>query len=335
MTSSRVPSGPAMRWQRLGLVWAPQNHGLAWGSGALQPTPLLLDGKRIRVWCGMRDEDGQSRIGWVDVAADDPTRVLGQCIRPALDIGEGGCFDECGAVPCAILPVSGRLRLYYAGYSRPHHARFTVFSGVAESDDEGQNFRRLKRVPALERSDVEPLFRVIHSIVPLDDGYRAWYGAGDHFASGQQKTLPVYDIRTLESADGLRFPDFGSTVIRTDGSEHRVGRPWVMRWPSGGWRMFYGYGSEEHPYCLGMAVSRNGIEWRRCDDQLGMPLSASGWDSQMMAYPAVVKTRTGCWLFYNGNNYGAQGFGVARLLDETDVPLDPWLDTDDASRQGV
>ena len=39
----------------------------------------------------------------------------------------------------------------------------------------------------------------------------------------------------------------------------------------------------------------------------------SGWDSQMQAYPAVVTAGGRTYLFYNGNDYGREGFGYAEL----------------------
>ncbi len=81
--------------------------------------------------------------------------------------------------------------------------------------------------------------------------------------------------------------------------------------------MFYGYGSEAAPYKLGFAESRDGYSWIRNDGDIGLNLSKSGWDSEMMAYPAVIETRSGTYLFYNGNSYGRAGFGAALL--ETDI----------------
>jgi hypothetical protein len=35
----------------------------------------------------------------------------------------------------------------------------------------------------------------------------------------------------------------------------------------------------------------------------------------MLAYPCVVETPAGVLMFYNGNGFGASGFGWARLAD--------------------
>ena len=42
---------------------------------------------------------------------------------------------------------------------------------------------------------------------------------------------------------------------------------------------------------------------------------AGAWDSQMVGLAALLETAYGTYLFYNGNGYGATGFGVAVAED--------------------
>lgn len=321
MRSGEDDAAP-MRWDRLGLVWtAPEGSGR---TGALQPTPLLL-GDRIRVFSGCRDGDGASSVWWVDLDPDDPTRVLGEARTAALTAGPAGAFDAAGVVPCAVAVVDGTVRLYYAGYQPPAGPgeRFRVFSGVAAAPEgEPDRFTRLREAPLLRTSPGERLFRVVHSLLRRDDGtWRCWYGAGHEFRPGRTKLLPVYDIRQMDSADGLEFPDRGDVAVPLGSpEEHRVGRPYVVR-QDPGWRMYFGAGTEDTTYRLTFADSRDGATWRRHDGRLGLDVSPAGWDSEMVAYPAVVTTRGGTFLLYNGNGYGHDGFGVAAL--RRPLPLSP------------
>ena len=302
-----------MEWEKLGLVWtAPEGTGR---TGALQPTPLLL-GDRIRVFTGCRDADGASSVWWVDLDLEDPTRVVGEATTAALVAGPAGCFDAAGVVPCAVAVADGRVRLYYAGYQPPGGPgeRFRVFTGVAVAPlDAPDSFTRLRATPLLRTSDGERLFRVVHSIMPTPEGWRCWYGAGHEFRQGRTKLLPVYDIRQMDSPDGLEFPDAGDVAVPLGSpDEHRVGRPYVVR-HDGGYRMFFGAGTEETTYRLTFADSADGHTWRRHDGRLGLDVSPAGWDSQMVAYPAVVTTSAATVLLYNGNGYGRDGFGAAVL----------------------
>jgi hypothetical protein len=64
-------------------------------SYALQPTPFPTK-EGIKVYCGFRDIDGVSRIGYVLLDKDDPCKILRYSKRSVLDIGEDGHFDDNG-----------------------------------------------------------------------------------------------------------------------------------------------------------------------------------------------------------------------------------------------
>jgi hypothetical protein len=96
--------------------------------------------------------------------------------------------------------------------------------------------------------------------------------------------------------------------------EFGIGRPFVCP-SSDGYRMWYSVRSRSRGYRIGFATSVNGASWKRRDDEAGIDVSPSGWDSEMVCFGAVQPTRHGTYLFYNGNNYGATGFGVA-ILDK-------------------
>jgi hypothetical protein len=304
-----------LAWEKFGLVWGPSGPSFVGCTSALQPTPILIGDDVIRVFCGVRDKDGVSRIFFVDLSVKNPKIILRISDGPVLDIGQPGCFDENGVVPCALIRVGSKLRMYFAGYMLPSKVRFIAFSGMAESDNNGESFRRTSLVPVIERSNEEPLFRAIHSIMYDEGKFKVWYGAGDRFLPGKDKSLPSYNIRYLESVDGVNFPVRGGIAVDVLGSEYRVGRPSVQKISDSLYLMFYGYGSEEHSYKLGLAKSKDGLKWDRIDSEIGLNLSDEGWDSQMMAYPSVIETKSGTYLFYNGNEYGRSGFGVARLTN--------------------
>ena len=302
-----------MRWERKGLIYSPPFDGSWKDNSALQPTALVMS-DRIRLFLGFRAADGVSRIGFVDVEIDDPSNIIEVSESPVLDVGQNGTVDDNGVVPTAIIEHDDKLMLFYAGYQLPAKVRFVAFGGLAISENNGESFERYSKVPVFDRTDDGTLFRVPHSVM-LDEGrFKFWYGGGTEYTSGASKTLPVYNIWYLESDSLNSVPRNGSEVLRIKDNEHRVGRPCVIK-EGKIFRMFYGFGSDEKPYQLGYAESKDGKEWSRKDASLALPLSDEGWDSEMMAYPCVVRTETKTYLFYNGNQYGRYGFGYAELLE--------------------
>lgn len=302
-----------MNWQKQGLIFEPDLSAPWIEHSALQPTPIIL-GDTIRVYAGFRDQMGVSRVGYVDLDGCNPSNVVAVSEEPVLDIGKPGSFDDNGVVPAAVAKRGDKLYLYYAGYQRERKVRFSVFGGLAISRDGGTSFERYQEVPVLERCDDSLLFRVIHSIMYEDGVWKTWYCGGSKFIQGEDKTLPVYNIRYQESENGLDFDDKGEIVFETEEDEFRHGRPYVFK--DGKYKMLYATATKTHGYRLGYAESENGREWTRKDEEVGIDVSDNGWDSEMMSYPSVVHYDGQTYLFYNGNNMGKSGFGYAILEGE-------------------
>jgi hypothetical protein len=306
-----------MRWEKRGLVWGPNGFAPWAVHSALQPTPYVFDGGPIRVYAGMRDADGRGSIGFVDLDPENPSRVLRVSERPALSSATAASFAPDGVIPLTVVREGDELRLYYAGFRRRRDVRFEAFCGLAIGDGDGESFHAHSDEPLLAPTEEGRLFRAIHSIRREGGRWRAWYCAGSHFRQGATKTLPVYDIRYIESPDGIHFPDEGTVCIPVSDDEYRMGRPWVVR-SRVGYEMYFGASSEEMHYRLAYATSHDGVVWERDDDALGLAPSPDGWDSTMTAYPAVVSAAGRSYLFYNGNAYGRDGFGYAVRTDAGD-----------------
>lgn len=303
-----------MRWKKKGLIYTPPFDGSWRDNSALQPTAIVMP-DLIRVFLGFRDNQGVSRIGFADLDIDNPSNIIKVSEKPVLDVGPPGMFDDNGLVPTAIIKRDNKLMLYYAGYQLPEKVRFIVFGGLAISEDNGETFEKFSNVPVFDRTNEEPLFRVPHSVMQDEDRFKFWYGGGSSYIVGASKTLPVYNIRYLESDSLTSVPKAGLEVLDIRENEHRLGRPNVIK-SKNTFQMFYGFGSDEKPYQLGYAESKDGKSWDRKDSSLGLSLSKQGWDSEMMAYPCVVRARSKTFLFYNGNQYGHGGFGYAELQEE-------------------
>ncbi len=301
-----------MSWQKLGLVYA-ANGAHDWAvSHAYVPTPIVLDEDRIRIYASFRDSNQIGRVGFVDVDSADPRRTLRISDRPALDIGEPGTFDDNGVTPCSIVEVSGKIYLYYFGWQLGVKVRYYLFSGLAVSEDRGETFRRRWQTPVLDRSDSELFVRSAPCVIRDEQIWRMWYIAGSSWINVSGKDVPTYQIYYLESADGLHWGSAGQLAVPLtgDGDEFGFGRPYVIK-DADLYKMYYSVRTRSKGYRLGYAESSDGLHWTRNDDQVGIDVSSSGWDSEMICCAAVQPTKHGTYMFYNGNNYGETGFGVA------------------------
>jgi predicted GH43/DUF377 family glycosyl hydrolase len=275
------------------------------------PTPVQLDARTLRVYFAALDTDRFGRVGYVDLDADDPVHVRNVSPEPVLDLGPPGSFDDSGVNPSCVVDAGGRRRLYYIGWQRCERVPYMLFAGVAETDD-ASAFRRLTRRPILDRTDAEPFTRSATTILYEDGRYRAWYVSALDWTRVGDTPYPRYVVRHAESADGLSWTDDGPVCIPLEGDEFGIGRPWVVR-DGSLYRMWYSIRSRSAPYRIGYAESADGLAWVRKDDAAGIARSESGWDGEMVCYPAVIDVNGRRLMFYNGNRHGATGFGCAVL----------------------
>lgn len=299
-------------WTKKGLVFETARHGVGdWMlHSALTPTPWRIDADTIRVYAGFRDADGVSRIGFVDVRADDPTSIVRVSAEPALDIGRGGCFDDSGVILGDVVDAPGGLHLFYVGFQRVARAKFLAFTGLAVSTDGGGHFERVQETPVLDRAPGRSTIAAVHSAIRENGRWRLWYAVGDDWESIGGQPYPRYHIRCAETDDLAAIPRDDHVCLLPRGSEYRIGRPRVYRF-GGRYVMYFTRGNRSREYFPGVAYSDDGIRWERHDEALGMALSPDGWDSLVICYPALIRQRDKLLMFYNGNDMGLDGFGLA------------------------
>ena len=302
-----------MKWIKKGLIYC-ADHASDWAlSHAAVPTPYALDDDTIRVYCAFRAERNVSRIGYVDVSSSDPQKVTGISERPVLDIGLPGTFDDNGVIPLSVLRHDKKIYLYYGGFQLGVQVPYLHFGGLAISTDNGNSFIRYQQTPVLDRRDKEFFLRVGHQAMHEDGIWKLWYLAGSEWIKKEGKELPRYTVKYMESADGICWRGDGELCLQPENDEHGFGRVCVVK-EKELYRMYYSIRSFSRPYRLGYAESTDGKRWVRKDDEMGLDVSAEGWDSDAVCYSAVIRHKERTYLFYNGTNYGETGFGYAELI---------------------
>lgn len=306
-----------MNWQKKGLIYAPKGD-LWWAqSYAMLPTAEVLSEKIIRVYFASLEENLFGRTGYVDLDAENPSRILDKSTEPILELGELGTFDDSGINPSCMLNVGGKKFLYYIGWQRCERVPYMLFAGLATSDDNGESYIRNSRVPLLDRTDDEPFSRTAPFVLSENGIFKMWYWSCLNWTNENGWIHYNNVIRYLESSDGISWKGAGKICIAPESADdYSIGRPWVIK-DSDNYKMWYSIrnSSAETPYRIGYAESENGTDWTRKDDEAGITTSASGWDSEMVCYPCVVDAAGKRYMFYNGNRHGSTGFGYAVLED--------------------
>jgi hypothetical protein len=314
------------KWQKLGKVFDPtQVADRPWLREFAQAPATLIFDDHVRVYFSCRpeaDAAGQyvSYSAFVDLDRRDLTRVVRIADQPVLSLGARGMFDEFGTYPISVIRDGTRVLAYYGGWTRCESVPFTVAIGLAESTDGGTSFTRLGSGPLLASNATDPYVVSGPKIRRFGDLWYLWYVAVTRWFVADGRTEAVYKIRMATSTDGLNWQRTGRDLIadRLDVDECQAS-PDVF-FHDGLFHMFFCYKyaadfrNNSRGYRIGYASSPDLQSWSRADDQAGIDLSDTGWDSQSMAYPHVFELDGEMFMLYLGDQVGRYGFGLAKRL---------------------
>ncbi len=308
-----------MNWIKKGLIYSP-NGELWWNKKySILPTPIYLENQNvIRVYFAVTCENKFGRITFIDLDPENPNVIKNNPNIISLDLGKDGAFDDCGVNPSCIIKNNDEWIMYYAGYQRHFKTPYSILSGLAKSSD-GINFNRVKNTPILERTNEELSLRSAPTVIVENNLYKMIYVA-DHgwkeinTTLFRGKKMPLYSLKYSESTDGINWENSTKSVLTPRGEEFGFGRPYLLK-DNNIYKLFYSIRSINKTYRLGYAESIDCINWNRKDLDMNIDISESGWDSEMLCYPAVLKVKGKTFIFYNGNNNGESGFGYAELVN--------------------
>jgi hypothetical protein len=292
-------------WLKQGLVLSAPPP-VAWGvSHTALPVVRAVSGG-AELYFSSRDSQGRSHIGRASLAADLSGRPLVEA-EPLLEPGPLGSFDDAGVTTACVVEHHEAVYLYYSGWTRGVTVPFYFYVGCARSTDGGRSFSRVSPAPVMERNEIDPYLTASPWILVEDGLWRMWYVSGTGWELNDGRPRHRYHVKYAESTDGMVWNRSGHVCIDYAGKEEYA-RPCVVR-DADRYRMWYC--TRGDAYRLGYAESDDGLSWERRDSEAGLQPSAEGWDSEMIAYPAIYDRDGRRHLLYNGNGYGATGVGLA------------------------
>lgn len=312
-----------MLFRKMGKIFDPIEYSGGELAFAQMPTPLVL-GDVIRVFVGTRtgpDERGNyvSHIGFVDVDRNDPLRLRRVRLAPCLAPGEAGTFDEFGVIPFDVKCNGDELTMHFAGYQRLGRTPYRVEIGRAQSDDWGETFRRFSKGATIHVGRKDPFLVTGPCIISEDSGWRVFYSSGTGWIDVNGRFESVYGLASAVSEDLVNWKKDEEFLIEARLNEECQARPWVV-WRNGVYHLWFSYRPARdfrdgrNGYRVGYAWSEDLVSWYRDDAFAGIQTSQEGWDSEMVEYTATVEVDGKVYLFYNGNEFGRHGFGVAQLM---------------------
>lgn len=300
----------AMKWKKLGRIFCPTGEVEWMRSHAAVPIAEHIADDLFRMYFTSRDSSNRSYTGFVIVDINKPNEILEMSASPVLSPGGLGEFDDSGAMATWLTFHQGKKFLYYIGWNLGVTVPFRNSIGLSIST-QGDVFSRYSSGPIVDRTMREPHFCASCCVLPGEDFWRMWYLSCTGWQMREGKPEHRYHIKYAESHDGINWQREGVVAIDfANDQEYAISRPSVIH-DNDRWRMWYSFRGQF--YRIGYAESEDGRQWKRLDSQVGIDVSTSGWDSEMIEYPFVFDHKGQRYMLYNGNGYGKTGFGLAVL----------------------
>jgi hypothetical protein len=299
-----------MQWQKLGRIFDPTDFcGNSSIAHSMLPTPLHVSKDVYRIFYSGRDKLNRSYVSYFEYDIVKRLAIF-HAKEPVLEHGQLGTFDDNGVTPtCALRINVNKILLYYVGWKPRSTTRFGLIAGLAQSEDGGRSFKRVSKGPILNPNNKEPIsILTAPFVMKANDGWKMWYVSGVRW---ENPDLPIYNIKYATSSNGIEWDQTGIVCIENRPGETALARPSVYK-DENGYRMWYGY-KMNATYRIGYAESKDGISWIRKDDEVGITVSPTGWDSEMIEYGYIFPHHNDLYMLYNGNDYGKSGIGLAIL----------------------
>jgi len=307
-----------MRLKRKSFVFKPSGE-LEWSQTHAQvPFAYCLDDSTLRVFYSTRDKHSRSSVGVLDVDKQNPSKIKKVYDQPALSFGSQGSYDDSGTMPSWIVERGNELWLYYTAWNRSESASYRLSIGLAVSTDRGLTFQRKFAGPILDRSIHDPIWVGQPCVLNEDGQWKMWYLSCERIAVINDIPEPYYNVKYATSEDGINWSRENQICIDFDPKTDAIGRPCVWK-HNDVYHMLHSNrlatdyrSNKESAYRIEHSVSKDGLNWK--NEKRPLSKSETGWDSLMNEYCSIYPVSNEVYhILYNGNGFGASGFGYAEL----------------------
>lgn len=281
------------------------------------PTTILLS-DTIRIFFSSRDTKGESSIYFIDVAHDNPQKVLSQSRKAVISKGDVGFFDENGTMPSCVLEEHETYYLFYSGWSKRASSPYANFTGLAKSKD-AKNFDKAALGPVLSQIINDPLSATSPCVIRHRNRYLMFYCSGVKWINVNGKLEHTYDIKLAVSADLINWAQSVKTIVPQKDDFDAITRPWIFNIAESSF-IFYCRRSSKN-FREGEGAYKIYYRHINLDSFKTGEETAVSFDfdyhsesfSKMQCYPCIQTVGSRHFLFFNGNSFGKNSLGFSEI----------------------
>ena len=307
-----------MKWKKIGRIFNIKGISNNINSHCMTVSALNIVDDIYRVFFNSRTIDGKSKPYYVEFDITNPFEIIKFHDKPIIELGEIGSFDENGVVLTSCIKKDDNLWFYYSGFPRTANQIFQAQTGLSISFDGGKTSKKPYQGPIFALSKHEPYWVAGPRVYRINDRFLMYYTSCIGWEYNNEELTHKYFIKIAESINGIDWKYIGKAIGFKNDYEYAIAIPSIIIENNKSYKMWYTYRAQKDvsTYRIGYADSDDAINWIRKDEEAGIDVSESGWDSEMICFPFVFDHKGKRYMLYNGNGYGRTGFGLAVLEED-------------------
>jgi hypothetical protein len=297
-----------MKWESQGLIFSKKNFPKWNITHAWVPTPIMIKKSICRVYYAGRNKNNMSQIGAFDIDLNNPKKIRKVFKKPLLELGKRGHFDDCAVIPSHIFKVKNIFYMFYAGWTQAKTVPYITSIGLAVTKNLNVKFKRYSDAPVLGRTKNDPIFTSSCFVQKNKKMYKMFYTSNLSWGVKNNNIQPKYTIKEASSNNLVNWK-YKSVTLKHKRGEIAITRPWIYN-DNSIEKMLYSYRSNF--YKIGLAEKIND-KWKRKDSKIKILKKQKPFDKKSQEYCSVINYKNKKYMFYNGDNYGEDGVGLAIL----------------------
>lgn len=302
-----------MKWNKLGRIYEFQTISTILNSHASNPLAVPLEGDTFRIFYSCRDVKNRSSVTYIDYDLKKQ-KLLYVHKDPSFSFGSSASFYSDGVSIGNLYSVNETEYILFMGWQNSNGDHWRGDIGRLRLDDTA--LLELDPKNVFIGSDEEDKVSLSYPWVIFHKGiYKMWYGSTVNWEAGNGEMLHI--IKYAISENGHTWVKHGLAIPYILGKAQAFSRPTLWIDDNEVYHMYFSYrGTPPMKYRIGYAISSDGINWFLKNEEAGIDVSDSGWDSEMICYPFIFDHKGERYMLYNGNGYGQTGFGLAVLEND-------------------
>ena len=298
-----------MIWKSLGIIFNPKSIKSI-KSHSWVPTVIKYKRDEARVFFAGRDKFNHSSIYAFNISLKKPYKILKKTTKPVLSKGDLGFFDDSAAIPSHIIKIKNKYFLYYIGWTQGITVPYISSIGLATSKSLFSNFTKFKKSPIIGRTEEDPIFVASCFVQKKGNKFEMIYTSNTSWKKKGKKLIPRYFLKLASSKNGIDWKFKKKIMKFKSKNEVAISRPWIIKHKNKEY-IFYSYRTKN--YKIGFAKFNKKKQLVRYDSLLKIQNNIDKFDNKMQEYSSVIDYGNKYLMFYNGNNFGEKGIGLAEI----------------------